>query len=505
MSGEEPGYVPPDHKTTAEFRAPRGAAEPEAAAPGPEATFVDEPADDLFDSGATLQDFPECDPETGPPTPEGSMADATFVDVLFDDPPYQDDDPEDDRDDEAPVTVAEPLDTITDTPSSATGASAGGAHASVTATDVPVPFKRSEPPEAIMFEMPAPVYGQAAPVPEQAAAPGDTPAAMQEQAPPVQEATADQQAPAPGTASDPATAPPPEEQATADQHAAAPVPPAPAPAEAPWTEQFAAEGESADPANPAFAYAMPGPPPQGSAPPQEGTAPAMPPAASPSGGVLPGPSGPTGPSGSGRRPILFVALAAGVVVLLAAAGVTVLLLTSGSDKEEPTTTSPSPAASAPAAQGGGPAPTTSGGAAPSGAPAAPPAGGPTGGPAGPPAGGQPASPPVPTAPIGPVKQGDGITYQLVQQDEGYFEGRMTITNRTGKPMKTWKLTFGTPGAKVKNIWGAELVKGGEKAEIKNLDDAPPIPPGGTWAVQFGAEGAATTPKGCKLNGEACGF
>ncbi len=41
-------------------------------------------------------------------------------------------------------------------------------------------------------------------------------------------------------------------------------------------------------------------------------------------------------------------------------------------------------------------------------------------------------------------EGKGITYQLVQQDEGYFEGKIVITNRTDRPMKTWKLTFRAP-------------------------------------------------------------
>ncbi|TDE32228.1 hypothetical protein E1289_16125 [Actinomadura sp. 6K520] len=225
----------------------------------------------------------------------------------------------------------------------------------------------------------------------------------------------------------------------------------------------------------------------------------MPSAASPSGGVPP-----SGPSRS-KGPLLLVALAGGLVVLLAAAGVAVLLLTNGGGKDDKAGAGTSPAASAPATEGGGPAPAPSGGPPQSGAPAVPPA---SGAPAAPPEGApgqQPASPPVPTAPIGPVLRGTGITYQLVQQDEGYFEGRMIITNRTDEPMKTWELTFTTPGAEVKNIWGAKLAKGGEKVEIKNLDDAPAIPPGGTWDVQFGAAGATTTPEGCKLNGKACGF
>ncbi|MEU8802112.1 cellulose binding domain-containing protein [Spirillospora sp. NPDC048819] len=477
LSGEEPGYVPPDHKTTAEFRVPGKAAEPEAAVPGPEATFVDEPVGGLFGSGATLQDVPK------------DGADVTFSDVPVDDPEddLPQDDPEDDLDatfqdpplreadvtfqeppdgdvgDEAPVTVVEPPVTLTD-------GSAGIAEAPVTAADVPVPRTPSAPPEAAVFEMPAPVYGQAS-VPEQATAPENAPAAEQ--------AVPQEQAPAAG------------------QYA-------PAPEEGPWTEQFAAEGESTNPggAGPAFAYAMPGPPQGTVPPPHEMPTPAMPAAASPSGGVPPVapvmPSGPSGPSGASRvgRPLLLIALVLGVV-LLAAAGVVTLLYTAGGGGEGKTATSPSPAASAPATEGGEPAPTASG------APAAPPSGGPSGGPPGQ----QPGQPPAaaPTVPIGPVMQGKGITYQLVQQDEGYFEGRMIITNRTDKPMKTWRLTFTTPGADVKNIWGARLVKGGEKVELENLEDAPAIPPGGTWDVQFGAAGITTTPKGCKLNGRACGF
>ncbi|XRQ03887.1 cellulose binding domain-containing protein [Actinomadura welshii] len=479
MSGEEPGYVPPDHKTTAEFRAPGGAAEPGAGTPGAEATFVDEPVDASFDVGATLQDF-----GTG-------ERDVPFGALPADDPgaTFQDA-----RDDGPSATAVEAPATLTD--------GSAAVDASVTATDVPV----SRPPEAAVFAMPAPDYAQS-PAPEQATPPEQAGAFEQAGAP--EPVTVPEQAGAPEQVTAPEDAPAAmHEQPPAFATGPQAAPPPPAPEEGPWTEQFSAEAEAAHPeaahpeaAGPAFAYAMPGTPPHGAATPPEATAPAMAPAASPSGGVPP-----SGPSGS-RRPILLIALISAAVVLLAAAGVTVLLLTGGSGKDDKATTGNSPVASAPATEGGGgaaPAPSSgapSEGAPPSGAPAAPPAGGPSG----PPPGQQPASPPVPTAPIGPVMQGNGITYQLVQQDEGYFEGRMIITNRTDEPMKTWKLTFRTPGADVKNIWGAELVKGGEKVEIKNLDDAPAIPPGATWDVQFGAAGITTTPEGCRLNGKACGF
>lgn len=113
--------------------------------------------------------------------------------------------------------------------------------------------------------------------------------------------------------------------------------------------------------------------------------------------------------------------------------------------------------------------------------------------------------PVTTAPIGPVVTGEGVTYQLVQQDEGYYEGRLVVTNRTSRPMRTWKLIFEAPGADVKNIWGGRLVHGGDRVEIQNLDGAAAIPPGGTWEVRFGAAGTAATPKKCNVNGKACGF
>ncbi|NVI90500.1 cellulose binding domain-containing protein [Actinomadura sp. BRA 177] len=388
MSGEEPGYVPPDHKTTAEFRVPGRAPAPGAGTEA-DSTIVDEPADDLAD--ATFQDFPADDPEDDPVDgPE-----VTFHDLPADDPEATSFDP---PVDDPGVTSRDAAETP-----------------SATVTDI-----RIEKP-----------------------------------VPPQEEQAAFEQGPMPASV-------------TAERPA-----PAPVGGEAPWTEQFGGEPEPSSP--PATPFAMPSAG-LGTGPQPDATAPAM-------------PSG-----GRSRRPIIFAG-AIGAVVLIAAAAVVVLLLTrGGSDDEGKTAQSPSPAASAPVEAGGatgGPAP---GEPAPSQAPATPPAGGPPGTP-----------PPATTAPIGPLVEGKGITYQLVQQDEGYFEGKIVITNRTDRPMKTWKLTFRAPGADVKNIWGARLVRGGEKVEIENLEGAPAIPPGGTWEVQYGAAGPASTPKGCEINGRACGF
>ncbi len=62
-----------------------------------------------------------------------------------------------------------------------------------------------------------------------------------------------------------------------------------------------------------------------------------------------------------------------------------------------------------------------------------------------------------------------------------------------------------PGADVKNIWGARLVRGGEKVEIENLEGAPRSRPAAPGRSSTARPGRASTPKGCEINGRACGF
>ncbi|SNR77137.1 cellulose binding domain-containing protein [Actinomadura mexicana] len=500
MSGEDSGYVPPDHKTTAEFGVTRKSAAPgEPALPGTaaEPAVDDDLVDDLFDGDATTHDVPQA-------------YGVGFQDLPSDDPEddlettYQDgsgDEPEDDFDttlQDGPPDIAfqkqPPADTVDELDMTAF-------QAPVTFADIPM-----EQPSK-----PAPVVPpQAAP----AVPPPAQPAAFEHGANP---APVYAQPPAPYQERVPEPAPfpeqmPPSEQAPPAQVAAQAA--APMPAEAPWTEQFASGEEAANRAGsgPAFAYGMPGAPPpaQSTMPPHhEATVPPMPPPAmvSPSGGLPGGP--PAGPPPSrSRRPVILILLIA-LVVVLVLVGVVVLLLGRGSESGGKTAPQASPAGSTPATEGGGATPASPGAPSPGGgAPATPPQSGvPTNQP---PGGQQPgvqpgAPPPVTTAPIGPLVQGKGITYQLVQQDSGYFEGKMVITNRTKKPLKAWKVTFKAPGADVKNIWGARLVHGGSTVEIRNLDGVPAIQPGATWDIQFGAAGAASTPKSCELNGRACGF
>jgi hypothetical protein len=102
-----------------------------------------------------------------------------------------------------------------------------------------------------------------------------------------------------------------------------------------------------------------------------------------------------------------------------------------------------------------------------------------------------------------LSKGRFVSYRTTQREPGYFEGVLTLTNPTGAPLNGWQMSFGYPGADVKNIWGGVLVQGGANPVIKGDPAAGPIPAGGTVQVRFGAAGRPSAPRGCTLNGKPC--
>ncbi|HEY8414912.1 MAG TPA: cellulose binding domain-containing protein [Thermaerobacter sp.] len=270
-------------------------------------------------------------------------------------------------------------------------------------------------------------------------------------------------------------------------------------------EESSAASSSASP--PAAQPASP-PPSSGGATPPGGvpSAPPVAPAASAHPAPPSPPGGPATPGNarSGRPPKALLLTAGAVALVLVVAVVLGLAARPGGDDG---TAAPRPtngtASAAPPDESAAPDPGTPPGADP--APTeAPTAEAPE--PGAPPSQDAPPSQAAPPrAPIGPVMTGDGLTYRLVQQDPGYFEGLIVITNRGSAPITNWSLTFQVPGANVKNIWGGRLVRGGADVEIRNLDGAPALQPGATWEVRFGAEGTPTQPRYCLFNGRSCGF
>ncbi|MBO2454910.1 cellulose binding domain-containing protein [Actinomadura barringtoniae] len=459
MSGHEPGWMPPDHMTTAEFRLPKDAGEAptaEDAAPLADETVTDRPVDldATYEDPAAVEALPVDDPEEDLPVddvPE-TVTDFSVPPVL---------------EEEAPATVTDFA--VAETP----------------AVPIEPPTAPQEPQVVAQFEQ------GAVPLPEQ------EPMAPVSEEPWTALFGSEQEQERAGLGTPPVPKSPSGGPAV-EMHQPAPVSPEAGtqPSSVPQPESGVQHVAGA---SMAAAAAVP--------------AGGVQAAAMPAGGI-PGPYGtPSPPPGSGsgkgaRRGVLILG-AVGAVAVLAGAAVGTIVLSGGKDSDKKTASastpsvSPTTGASGSPTKAGTPSPTTSATPGASGAPvpsAVPTVPGQSGAPTAPAVPGQPT-----TAPVGPVVTGKGITYQLMQQEEGYYEGRLVITNTSNKPMKGWKITFDAPKNDVKNLWGGRLVHGGDKVEIQSEKGAEAIPPGATWAIQYGAAGSAANPKGCRVNGKPCGF
>ncbi|MFD0905109.1 cellulose binding domain-containing protein [Actinomadura sediminis] len=210
-------------------------------------------------------------------------------------------------------------------------------------------------------------------------------------------------------------------------------------------------------------------------------------------GPSPTPPGPHAPPVRGRggkvRGPAF-ALGTGVLVVAVALGAVFALGGDGEPADAPEATpTATPTATSTAGTPGG----TGGGAAP-----APTTGPSTTGPS-------TAVPEAPAAGAEPPLRGDGVAYRVVEDGPGYYEGSFVVTNRTGRPLTSWRLSFLAPGSDVRNAWGGRLVRGGERAVIENTPGAAAVPPMGTVTVRFGAAGEPAPPAECVVNGAGCGL
>jgi hypothetical protein len=230
----------------------------------------------------------------------------------------------------------------------------------------------------------------------------------------------------------------------------------------------------------------------------------------PPGGFVPSGPPPARRRGSGGRWGLALVAAMAVV----AAGALAAVMWPGGGGKHPVaavSVSAPPAPGGTASPGGGPSagntPSPQVSAPPSGTvTSAPPSPGPAASTAPAPAGAVPGGAvPSGTVPGGAAPNGLAMPYRTVQRDQGYFEGTVTVTNRTSAPLSTWELSFSYLGAQVRTVWGGVLVQAGSQVIIRNDPRTGPIPPGGTFAVKFGAGGAPSMPQSCRFGGRECGF
>jgi hypothetical protein len=110
------------------------------------------------------------------------------------------------------------------------------------------------------------------------------------------------------------------------------------------------------------------------------------------------------------------------------------------------------------------------------------------------------------APVtGTTTAGVGVSYQTVEVSPGYFEGTLTFTNNTGRPMPNWTVSFNYPGSNITNVWGGVLVRSGSQVTIRSDATSAPVPVGSSVSVRFGGSGTASKPATCLLAGQPCGF
>jgi hypothetical protein len=98
-----------------------------------------------------------------------------------------------------------------------------------------------------------------------------------------------------------------------------------------------------------------------------------------------------------------------------------------------------------------------------------------------------------------------LPYRTVHHEQGYFEGTITVINRTSAPLSTWVLSFSYPGAQVRIAWGGVIDTAGSQVVIRNDPRTGSIPPGKTYTVKFGAGGVPSKPQSCRFAGRECGF
>ncbi|MEO3782818.1 cellulose binding domain-containing protein [Actinocorallia sp. B10E7] len=121
---------------------------------------------------------------------------------------------------------------------------------------------------------------------------------------------------------------------------------------------------------------------------------------------------------------------------------------------------------------------------------------------GPAAGETPLQPPV----SGSTAQGIGVTYRTVEVSAGYFEGEVTLTNETGAELRDWTLSFTYPGASIRNVWNGHLWTGDDgTVTVTGDENTASVPAGASVTIRFGGSGAPSRPRGCAVNGSACGF
>ena len=115
-----------------------------------------------------------------------------------------------------------------------------------------------------------------------------------------------------------------------------------------------------------------------------------------------------------------------------------------------------------------------------------------------------ASPVATPSDTNPAQPAVTVTYLVVAQGDGQFEGEVTVVNNGSAPISGWQIVVALPGDQVTSFSNASGDVSDDILLLQPQSDADAVAAGGTLSVSFTAIGWDTTPELCTFDSIACG-
>jgi Cellulose binding domain len=97
-----------------------------------------------------------------------------------------------------------------------------------------------------------------------------------------------------------------------------------------------------------------------------------------------------------------------------------------------------------------------------------------------------------------------VNYLIAAQDDGQFEGEVTVANNGSAPISGWQIVVALSADQITSFSGASGYVSNDVLLLQPSSDADALAAGGTLSVYFTAVGPQTTPDVCTFNSVSCG-
>jgi len=96
-----------------------------------------------------------------------------------------------------------------------------------------------------------------------------------------------------------------------------------------------------------------------------------------------------------------------------------------------------------------------------------------------------------------------VSYTLVQQWDGGFQGQFAIVNNGNTAINGWQLSVVLPDDHIDTTWDASFRTNGDILIMNAPSYQMTIAPGASVKENFVAQGSTTSPADCTFDGAAC--